>query len=208
MSQATVPSSSPLSSPSAVSSAATGKPVVDYNPRPTPKRKLPAWMNPRVAIFVGVFGLILGAPVYMFMDEALSGGIHHRADGVIDADLKTLSLFPLDQQNGKTEDVPERFRELSGKKVALVGQMYAPGASGDYVGQFQLCYSIAKCCFSGPPQVQHFVKTEAAKPGTPIPYYNGLVRCTGTMTVDVTRDADKVSSVYHLKLDDIEPVGG
>ena len=51
------------------------------------------------------------------------------------------------------------------------------------------------------------MKTEATRPGTPIPYYGGLVRCTGTMTVEVTRDAGKVASVYHLKLDNIEPVG-
>lgn len=195
MSQATTPSSSPAASP-----------VVDYNPRPAPRRKMPAWLNPRVLIFVAVFGLIIGAPVYMIADQMISGGIHHRADGSTEVDLKTISLFPLDQQNGTLDDVPAKFRELNGKKVVLVGEMYAPGASGDYVGGFDLCYSIAKCCFSGPPQVQHFVKTTPTKAGAGIPYYGGLVRCTGTMTVNVVKESDKVASVYQLKLDSIEPV--
>ena len=50
------------------------------------------------------------------------------------------------------------------------------------------------------------MKTVAAKEGEGIPYMGGLVRCTGTLTIDVTHEAGKVNSVYHLKLDSIDPI--
>jgi hypothetical protein len=178
--------------------------VIDYNAKPAPRRL--AWLNVRVLLFASVFLLIFGVPAYIYLDQTLTGGIKHRADGTLDVDLKTISLFSLDQQSGTLDDVPARFRELDGKKVTLVGEIWAPGAAGNYVGGFDLCYSVAKCCFSGPPQAQHFVKTTPSKPGAPIPYYGGLVRCTGTLKVNVTRDADKITSVYQLSLDEIEPI--
>ena len=189
MSQATTPSPSP---------------VVDYNARPAPRPS--SWFNPRVLLFVLVFGAIIGWPVYMYLDMSMNHGIKQRSDGVTDVDLKAMSLFPLDQQAGQTVDVPERFRALDGKKVSLVGEMYAPNAAGNAVGQFDLVYSIAKCCFSGPPQVQHFIKSSPQKAGEGMPYYGGLVRVTGTLHVGVERDAEKVSSVYRLTVDAIEPI--
>ncbi|MGC4030523.1 MAG: hypothetical protein QM754_02075 [Tepidisphaeraceae bacterium] len=188
----------------ATPAAASPKPVVDYTVRP-PARKS-SWLNARVIIFVLFFGAIFGIPAYMGLKEYFTQGVSQRADGSFEVDLKAMSLFPLDQQNGRTEDVPERFRALDGKKVSLVGEMWAPNASSDRVGSFDLVYSIAKCCFSGPPQVQHFVKSTPTKAGTGMPFYSGLVRVTGTLTVDVQRDADKVSSVYRLSVDSVDPI--
>ncbi|MGN6505807.1 MAG: hypothetical protein ACTHM6_09605 [Tepidisphaeraceae bacterium] len=179
------------------------QPVIDYKPAsPAPRR---SWFNVRILIFALVIGAIIGTPVYMYVDQVVHQGINVRSDGYTEVNLKAISLFPFDQQMGQTSDIPERFRALDGKKVIMVGEIWAHDAAGDALDDFDLCYSIAKCCFSGPPQVQHFVKskTEAG----PMPYYNGLVRVKGTFKVGVTRDKDqKITAVYHLLVDSVEPV--
>ena len=208
MSQATTNPSVPPSAPATVPPpvAASGAPaVVDYNRSPAPRNRS-SWLNLRVALVVLALGATVGFPIYAYIDYAINHGIKQRADGVIDVDLKAMSLFPMDQQAGKTEDVPERFRALDGKKVSLIGEMWAPNASGPAVGQFDLVYSIAKCCFSGPPQVQHFVKSTPAQAGTGMQFYSGMVRVTGTLSVGVQHDAGKVGSVYRLKVEAIEPI--
>lgn len=202
MSQVTA--NTPAGQPAPSPAAAASKPVVDYTVRP-PKKKA-NWFTPRIVIFALFFGLIFGVPAYLGLKEYFTQGVSQRADGSFEVDLKAMSLFPFDQNAGKTEDVPERFRALNGKKVTLIGEMWAPNASSDRVGSFDLVYSIAKCCFSGPPQVQHFVKSTPTQTGTALPFYSGLVRVTGTLTVDVQRDADKVSSVYRLSVDQIDPI--
>jgi hypothetical protein len=163
-------------------------------------------VNVRIVVFALIFGAIIGLPLYLYITAAMTHGISQRADGVTDVDLKFMSTFTLDQNIGKETDIPERFRALNGKKVSLIGEMYAPNASGNAVGQFDLVYSIAKCCFSGPPLVQHFVKSTPAKPGAAMPFYSGLVRCTGTLHVGITRDEGKLTSVYRLTVDSIDPI--
>ena len=179
------------------------QPIIDYNANPPTSGG--AWFNPRVLIFVLVLGAIIGTPVYMYLDQVMTGGIKTLANGYTEVNLKTISLFPFDQQLGVTSDVPERFRALDGKKVVLVGEIWAPDAAGDALNHFDLCYSITKCCFSGPPQVQHFVKSTSV--AGPLPYYSGLVRVKGTFKVDVTRDKDgKITGVYHVAVDSVDPV--
>jgi hypothetical protein len=176
-------------------------PVVDYSvARPKPRS---SWLNLRVLMFVLVFGGIIGWVGWTALSSAMTGGVVNRGD-YYDVDLKYISLFPLDQQTGVTADVPERFRALDGKKVVLVGEMWAPNAAGPAVGSFDLCYSIAKCCFSGPPQAQHFVKSVSSKNGEALPLYDGLVRVKGTLSVGVVNDGGKVQSVYRMKVDSIE----
>ena len=84
--------------------------------------------------------------------------------------------------------------------------MWNKQAAGPEVPQFQLCYSIAKCCFSGPPQVQHFVDSTVVNGGS-VPYYSGLVSVTGTLHVNVKVDQEvgKVVSVYQLDVERVEP---
>lgn len=118
--------------------------------------------------------------------------------------LKAMSTFAFDQQNGKTTDVPVKWRELDGKKVKIIGEMYAPNEAGDDVHRFDIVYSIAKCCFSGTPQVQHFVNSQAP---TGVPNYNGsLVEVSGTLHVGVVKDKDKVASIYRLDVEGVKPV--
>ena len=190
MSQATT---SPASSPA----------VIDYNAY-APARKS-SWLNLRVLLFVLVFGGIIGTITWVGVSAAWTGGVVLK-NGYYEVDLKSISLFPLDQQNGATADIPERIRALDGKKVVLVGEMWAPNSSGPAVGGFDLCYSIAKCCFSGPPQAQHFVKSTPTQKGTGLPLYEGLVRVKGTLSVGVVQEAGKVQSVYRLSVDSIDPI--
>jgi hypothetical protein len=149
-------------------------------------------------MFVLVFGGIIGWVGWTALSSAMTGGVVNRGD-YYDVDLKYISLFPLDQQTGVTADVPERFRGLDGKKVVLVGEMWAPNAAGPAVGSFDLCYSIAKCCFSGPPQVQERVFVVAKKD---IPIYDmyTFAEVVGTLHVRVIKDptSGKITSVYDL----------
>jgi hypothetical protein len=161
-----------------------------------------------MVIFALVVVGIIGGIVYTYLDSAISGGIKDIGNGFKEVDLKAMSLFSLDQQNGTIDDVPQKWRAIDGQKVVVYGEMWQPlSASDGRVGAFDLCYSIAKCCFSGPPQVQHFVKCRV-DPNRVAFYYPNLVKVTGTMHVKVIRDADagKLSQVYNMDVVSIEPV--
>jgi hypothetical protein len=162
-------------------------------------------INIRMIAFAAVIVLLLGYPLFVYVDSAMSGGIKDAGDGYLEVNLKHMSSFTFDQQNGTAADVPEKFRALDGKKVILVGEMWNSQESGNTVTSFELCYSIAKCCFSGPPQVQHFVQAKVPE-GTLARYYNGPVRVKGTMQVKVVRDpqAGKVASVYQIAVESVE----
>ena len=115
-----------------------------------------------------------------------------------------MSTFAFDQANGTIGDVPEKWRQLDGKKVILYGEMWEPQGAGPTVSDFQLVYSIAKCCFSGPPQIQHFVHSRAM-PDAKLGYYEGTVEVKGVLHVDVKKDQGRVASVYQLDVESIEP---
>ncbi|MCS7032369.1 MAG: hypothetical protein NZ561_00055 [Phycisphaerae bacterium] len=171
-----------------------------------PRTPISERINLRIVVFAGLVCLLIGYPLYVYLDNLVSGGIKDLGDGVKFVDLKTMSSFVFDQVNGRQEDVPEKWRALSGQKVVLEGEMWAPQAAGPKVDFFQLCYSIAKCCFSGPPQVQHFVDCRMAD-GSLAPYYSGLVRVVGTLHVNVRRDpeAGKVATVFQMDVESITP---
>lgn len=167
-----------------------------------PKRKL----NLRMLAFVGIFAVLLGVPVYLYLDALLTGGIKQRGD-VYEVNLKAMSSFVFDQQFGVTADVPEKWRALDGKKVVLVGEVTPDGFSARGLDRyFQLVYSVTACCFSGPPQIQHFVQC-TVPPHVNINYAGGATRVTGTLTVDVRRDENgTITGVYHVLVDSVEPV--
>jgi hypothetical protein len=151
-------------------------------------------INFRMIIFVGVLLALIGTPVYIYLDSIISGGVHNRGD-YLEVDLKAISTFPFDEKNGKITDIPKQWRELDGKRVVMDGEMWAPGSAAPRINKFDLCYSIAKCCFNGPPQVQHFVKSTVVNNGR-VPYYSGLVRVTGTLHVDVKKDDSGKSPAF------------
>jgi hypothetical protein len=170
-----------------------------------PKVPLRERVNLRMLGFAAVVLFLIGTPVYVYLDSALSGGVKDLGDRVA-VDLKAMSNFPFDQTNGTIQDVPKQWRELDGKRVELVGEIWAPTTSAPEVSKFELVYSIAKCCTSGPPQIQHFVQS-TVKDGGVVPFYGGLVTVVGTLKVDVKKDAGRVSQVYALEVESVTPQG-
>jgi hypothetical protein len=165
-------------------------------------------INLRMIVFVAVVIGLVGFPVYIYLQSAITGGIRDVGGGFKECDLKAMSLFTFDQNSGKDEDVPQKWRALDGQKVVLYGEIWdSHDASDGRMMNFQLCYSIAKCCFQGPPQVQHFVKVTASPDKSPVYYAPNLVRVTGVLHVKVVQDkeAGKVKEVYSLDVDDVRP---
>jgi hypothetical protein len=159
-------------------------------------------INGRLIAFALIALVLVGTPIYWYADLVLSGGIKQRGD-LLEVDLKAMSSFPFDQVNGTIDDIDPKWRALDGKKVQLVGEMWLNNSAADEVGRFDLVYSIAKCCFSGPPQIQHFVQAKG-RDGKVLPYYSGLVKVTGTLHVNVKKGADRIESVYQMDVDSIE----
>jgi len=168
------------------------------------KAPLSERINLRIIIFFGVLALLIGTPVYIYINSLVHGGIERTSEGTM-VDLKAMSVFPFDQVNGTIDDVPKKWRDLDGQKVITTGEMWQPTSAAQYVDSFDLVYSIAKCCFTGPPQVQHFVHARAAK-GAQLEYYNGLVKVKGTLHIKVVKDQDKIASVYSMDVDSVEPM--
>jgi len=169
----------------------------------TAKVPLSERINIRMIVFFGIMALLIGAPVYIYIDSVMHEGIKDVGGGYKEVDLKAMSVFPFDQVNGTIDDIPIKWRQLDGAKVIANGEMWQPQSAARYVDSFDLVYSIAKCCFSGPPQVQHFVHARASK-GAELEYFEGLVRVKGTLHVKVTRDQDKVRGVYWMDVDKVE----
>ena len=161
--------------------------------------------NFRMLMFFAVLLLPLAGMMYVYFDSVVTGGIKRSANGYLEVDLKAMSVFPFDQVGGTINDIPKKWRELNGKKVVVYGEIWSPYSSGSRLGGFQLCYSITKCCFNGPPQVQHFVHATAVK-GKDLEYYQGLVKVKGTLHINVTHDAGKVNHVYWMDAESVEPM--
>jgi len=180
----------------------TVRPPIKRPPRKVP---LSQRFNARMLIFGVVMMLPIGYIVYDFLDSVITGGIKDLGNGYKLVDLKAMSNFPLDQVDGKQQDIPKMWRDLDGQHVVLYGEIWQPLSAGnDDISGFDLCYSITKCCFNGPPQVQHFVRSRVV-PGKSLSYYPNLVKVTGTLHVHLQQDAGRVSTVYQLDVDNIEP---
>ena len=170
-----------------------------------PKRSFAQRINIRMIAFGLVVLAVVGYPVYLYLDSVVTGGIQDVGGGFKQVDLKAMSSYPLDQVNGTLQDIPEKWRQLDGQNVVLYGEMWdARSAGSSDVKAFQLCYSIAKCCFAGPPQVQHFVSSVVV-PGKSLENYPNLVKVTGKLHVNPLKDGGKLSSVYQLEVENIEP---
>ena len=168
------------------------------------KMPLSQRINFRVILFAGMILLLIGTPFYIYVDSVLSGGIKDRGS-YLEVDLKAMSNFPFDQSNGTINDIPKQWRDLNGKRVMVEGEMWSPSSAAPELNQFQVVYSIAKCCFNGPAQIQHFVNAKVANGR--IPYRYGLVRFVGTLHVNVERGPDgKITNVYSLDVDQAEPL--
>ncbi len=81
--------------------------------------------------------------------------------------------------------------------------MWAPHSAAGEVAGFELCYSITKCCFNGPPKVQHFVK--ATVRSSRVGYHSGSVNVVGTLHVGVEQGDGRVQSVYRIDVEKVDP---
>ena len=163
-------------------------------------------VNLRVLLFLAVLLVPAIAIGYVAVRSSLSGGVRDLGDAY-ELDLKRMSSFAFNPVVGTTQDVPEQWRKFDGETVVLQGQMWAPERVEGDVKKFDLVYSIQDCCFTGEPKIQHFVKA-IVPDGRAVAYHGrNFVRVRGKLTVDVTRgDAGRVNGVYHLAVDDVEPL--
>ncbi len=163
-------------------------------------------INVRLIIFSAVMLLVIGYPIYLFVDEAVSGGIHYRGD-YVDVNLQAMSTFNFDQVNGTADQIPAKWRALDGKRIVVEGEMWAGRSAADELNRFDLVYSKTKCCFTGPPLVQHFVKATVVGNHRVPYYYDNRVRVTGTLHIDVKKgDTGAVESVYSLDVERVDPI--
>ena len=156
----------------------------------------------RVVVMALGFYILLH-PLYRSLDAAITHGIHSHG-GRYSVDLRAMSDFEMNQVDGKTLDIPRPFRELDGKPVVLVGQMWAPRGAGGEVRNFELVYSINNCCFSGPPKVQHFVHATVPA-GRTVEFSTAPVAVWGTLHVGVEMVGGAVDSVYRIDVDSVRP---
>lgn len=180
--------------------------TIDYhNPASAPaKLPLRQRVNLRLIVFFAAIALVIGYPIYVLIDAQVSGGIKDVGDGYKQVDLKAMSTFEFDQTAGTLEDVPQKWRELDGQKVILRGEMWSPTGAGSTVDSFELVYSIAKCCVTTTPQVQHFIHSKPVK-GAEIAYYSQPVNVKGILHVNVRKEEGKVASVYQLDVESVTP---
>jgi hypothetical protein len=161
----------------------------------------------RVGIVMALVLALVGYAVKVTYESVIKGGVVNEGD-YYKVELKAMSNFEMDQRAGTIADVPERFRNLNGKKVLLEGEVAPIGnTAGDKVGKFTLCYSVARCCFSGPPKVQHFVACEVPGGHRVTNYVGGPpVKVFGTLHINVVNDGGEISRVFQLDVEHVEPV--
>jgi hypothetical protein len=166
--------------------------------RPSPARRI----NPRLLVLC----LVLLAPVswmvYTFVKLTVTEGIE-QVGQYKEVNLKAMGNFAFDEVNGGEKDVPPVYRALDGQKVLLVGEMFSGTSSAPQVDSFQLVYSIAKCCFGGPPKVQERVFAQLP-PGKRVPVYDRLAKVYGTLHVRAQRENGRVVSLFDLDVEKVE----
>lgn len=170
-----------------------------------PKAPITDRINLRALVFTVVVLFLVGWPVYTFLAEYLTGGIHDRG-AYKEVDLKAMGFFEMNPANATLNDIPVKYRGLDGQKVMLKGEIFSPQQVSDLT-EFQLVYSIQKCCYGGPPKVQERVFATVAK-GKPIKYAgDGYHTVVGTLHVTMKKNPvnGEITEVYHLDADSVEP---
>jgi hypothetical protein len=172
-------------------------------PRRTPSRFTP-WRHLKLQSFliVASASCVLAYPVYTVLQQAVTHGIHQQGNLLV-VDMMAMSSFRFDQASGTDNDIPRVYRGLDGKRVELSGEIYLPNTAGGPLDKFQLVYSIAACCFGGPPRVQCFVNA-TVMPGPKCDYIRGIVNVVGTLHVGVERVGGQVASVYRMDVEEVK----
>lgn len=188
--------------PTAFSSTSAG---ISVAPSFEAKRSLAERLNLRVVLFLAVVLLPVIGLGYVYFQTAFGSGIRELDDGYVWVDLQKMSSFAFDQRNGTIEQVPPQWRTLDGRKVVLEGEMAPPKSAAREIEEFDLVWNRDDCCFTGSPQVQHFVHSKVVDGGK-VRYTAKQVRVRGTLRIDVTRDKGQVTGVYHLDVENVEPM--
>src|SRR5690349_13252079 len=87
-------------------------------------------INFRMIIFAAVVIVLVGFPMYVYLESAITGGVKDVGNGFKEVDLKAMSNFPFDQVRGTVDDIPKKWRDLEGQKVVLYGEMWQPFEAG------------------------------------------------------------------------------
>src|SRR5437868_14391585 len=87
-------------------------------------------INLRMITFAAVVLFLIGYPVYIYLDSAITGGVKNIGGGVKQVDLKAMSDFVFDQQAGTRDDIPKKWRDLEGQKVVLYGELWNSLSAG------------------------------------------------------------------------------
>src|SRR5580704_19652633 len=94
-------------------------------PTPTkPRMRITQRINFRMIAVAAVVLFLVGYPIYTYLDESITGGVHNVGNGMKAVDLKALGNFPFDENVSTINDVPQKWRGLDGQKVILEGFMY------------------------------------------------------------------------------------
>ena len=170
------------------------------------KAPLTERINFRAIAFAGIVLFLLGWPLYKFISETITHGIHNHGD-YKEVDLKAMGFFEMNPDTATLKDIPQQYRELDGQKVQLSGEIYDPLTASGRLSEFTLVYSIAKCCFGGPPKVQERVFATVA-PGKKVEGGDGTYYdVVGTLHINMKRDpkTNTLIEVYHLDVDSVKP---
>jgi len=162
-------------------------------------------INFRVLILLALVLL----PVLFVLWQFLKPNVIEHGD-YADVDLRWLSDFELDQQAATDADIPDDRRALDGKRVLLRGEMWRPDALQGPVKNFQLVFSISKCCVTSNPKIQHFIKSQVVEGKSANAYPESAVEVMGTLHAGVLRDkvSNRVQSVYRLDVESVKLLTG
>jgi hypothetical protein len=157
----------------------------------------------RGIILLAAVTFVIGYPMVLFVQQKITRGIQRHGDLLL-VDLKSMSDFEMDQDAGTDSEIPVVYRDLDGKRVQLVGQMWDPNSAEGSVRNFVLVYSITNCCFNGPPKVQHLVQATVLG-DSPVDMHPDYVAVTGILHVGVHSSAGHVQSVYRIDVEQVKP---
>lgn len=174
--------------------------------------KIPLYqrINMRLLVILLIALALPGWIAYTYFDAMISHGqsttVDESGKEITKVNLKFMSDYPFNQSYGTINDIPQWVVALDGKEVELVGEIWAPDSASDQLDHFQLCYSIAKCCFSGPPQVQHFVNAVVPNNRT-VEHYSSQVRVRGKLSVGIEKNPQGgIANIYRLTVSSVEPI--
>lgn len=154
-------------------------------------------INLRLFLFIAVISTPFIWAAYAGARLLLNGGIEDMGSYKM-VDLKSLGFFNFDDVKGTIDNVPGRYRNLDGQRVALDGFMWAPDHAVR-TRNFEFVYNIQKCCFNGPPFVQERVFVHSS---TALPITGRLWRLTGTLHVRLQKnEIGTITSVYTMDVD-------